>query len=78
VWGYPYESDEFEPVTTEGLRVHPALRPAAGAQPTEVEPTEYAWEGWDQPAFYERKKKSFDIMRESFRTGKRLEEPRTP
>jgi hypothetical protein len=78
VWGYPYESNEFEPVTTEGLRVYPALRPARGSQPTEVEPTEYAWEGWYQPAFYERKKKSFDIMRESFRTGKKLEEPRTP
>ena len=78
VWDYPYESDELEPVTTDGLRVYPALRPAEGAQPTEVEPIEYAWEGWDQPAFYERKKKSFDIMRESFRTGKQLEEPRTP
>lgn len=78
VWDYPYEADALEPVTTEGLRVYPALRPAKGSRPTEVEPTEYTWEGWDQPTFYERKKESFYILSESFRTGKRLEEPRTP
>ena len=79
VWDYPYEAAALEPVTTEGLRVYPALRPAKGSRPTEeVETTEYTWEGWDQPTFYERKKESFYILSESFRTGKQLEEPRIP
>jgi hypothetical protein len=78
VWDYPYDVDALVPVKTEGLRVYPALRPARDPQPTEVEPTEYTWEGWDQPTFYERKKKSFYILSESFRTGKQLEEPRIP
>lgn len=76
VWDYPYKADKIQPVTTEEVRVYPALRPSEGAQPTEVEPLEYAWEGWEQPTFYERKKKSFDILSEAFRNGKQLEVPR--
>jgi hypothetical protein len=79
VWDYPYEADQLDPVTTDGVRVYPALRPAEGSVETEeAEPLEYTWEGWDQPAFYERKKKSFDILSEDFRTGKQLQEPWTP
>lgn len=78
VWDYPYEAGEFRPVTSEGLRIYPALRPAGDPREQEIEALSYSWEDWEQPASHERKKKGFDTLSEAFRTGKQLEEPRTP
>ncbi len=77
VWNYLYETNKLEPVETEGLRVYPAVRPARRSQPSkEVEPLEYTWEGWNRPAFYERKKEGFETLRVAYANNKQLEEPR--
>jgi hypothetical protein len=40
-----------------------------------IEPLSYTWEGWEQPSFHERKKKSYEILSEAF---KNHNEVRTP
>jgi hypothetical protein len=66
VWDYPYEADALEPVKVEGVRVYPAVRLAGGTDQEEVEPLHYRWDGWNEPTFHERKKKSYAILREAF------------
>jgi hypothetical protein len=64
-------------VETEGLRVYPTTRPARRSPPSEeVEPLEYTWKGWNRPAFYERKKEGFEILRKAYANNKQLEESR--
>jgi hypothetical protein len=66
VWNYPYETGKLEPTRVEGIRVYPAVRAAGEMGQKEVESLDYGWDGWDEPAFYERKKKSFSILREAY------------
>lgn len=77
VWDNLYAAEEILPTETGSLRVYPALvdaegRPAAG--PTAIEPLSYEWDGWDEPNFHEREKKSYDILREAF-VDEELQDP---
>jgi hypothetical protein len=73
VWDYPYEADGVEAVRNENLRVYPAVRPGGGALPVDIDPLTYAWEGWEQPTYHERKKKSYAILSEAFKPHGRVE-----
>jgi len=66
VWDYPYETNGIEAVRSEELRVYPAVRAESETRPAEVEPLIYTWDGWNEPTFHERKKKSYTILREAF------------
>jgi hypothetical protein len=68
VWDYPYEADGVEAVRNENLRVYPVVRPRGGARAVNTDPLTYTWEGWEQPTYHERKKQSYAILREAFKT----------
>jgi hypothetical protein len=75
VWDYPYRADGIAPVSSDGLRVSPAVRSQGTTESVIIEPLSYTWEGWEQPSFHERKKKSYEILSEAF---KNHNEVRTP
>ncbi|MGD8192836.1 hypothetical protein ACQCN2_22990 [Brevibacillus ginsengisoli] len=62
---YPYKADGIESVATDGIRVEPfvQLGSAVSASP---EPVLYTWENWNQPTYHERKKQSYDILRDLY------------
>lgn len=66
VWDYPYEVEGIRAVKVDGLRVYPTVRNASQTSMQKVDPLGYAWEGWDEPTYHERKKKSYEAMREAF------------
>lgn len=67
VWDNLYEGGEVSPTTTDGIRVYPSLNGAATEEGgSEVTPTEYDWEGWDEPTYHERRKKSFPTVKQVF------------
>lgn len=68
VWKYPYQADVLTPIDTEGVSVSAALSQAGAAASGTVEPTarSYTWDAWDLPPYHERKKKSFDILKDAF------------
>jgi hypothetical protein len=74
VWDYPYETsaekDKLEAAAVDGLRVYPS----AGDEAGRIEPLGYIWDGWEDPNFYERKKKGFDILKEAY-SDKALRQP---
>jgi len=74
VWDYPYEAGKIEAVRNEDLRVYPAVQSAGNGQ-ISVEPLTYAWKGWDQPTYHERKKKSYTILSEVFEDHDRVKTP---
>lgn len=76
VWDYPYEADAIEPVETEEIRIYPAVT-SRGENQREVIPLFYTWSDWEEPAFHERKKKSFEILKQAYAEGKQLQEPPT-
>jgi hypothetical protein len=71
VWDYPYKAGKIEAVRDEDLRVYPAVQSAGNGQ-ISVEPLTYVWKGWDQPTYHERKKKSYTILSEVFKTHERV------
>ena len=76
VWNDLYEAEALEPVETDELRVYPAISSSEnGTQ--EIVPLRYTWDGWDDPSYRERKKKSFDILKQQYREDKKLVEPGT-
>ncbi|XEC95236.1 hypothetical protein AB6A23_01245 [Paenibacillus tarimensis] len=68
VWDYLYRAGGFKPVPTEGVRIMPVY--LSGARPSSVVEAAhqhlYQWESWTEPAYHERKKKSFYILRDAF------------
>ncbi len=75
VWNYPYRAGELEAVETDGLRIYPSTGSADGDGPQTITPLNYTWSDWDQPAFHERKKKSFGIMKAAYGEDRPLLEP---
>ena len=73
VWDYPYEANELKAVETDGLRIYPST--GSGGRTDEVIPLEYNWSGWNEPAFHERKKKSFGILKKAYGQNAQLVEP---
>lgn len=71
VWDYPFEADGLEAVEVPGLRIYPSLR-AARTPGGEVQRLDYFWSGWDQPAFHERRKKSFAPLRDLYAGRERV------
>lgn len=66
-WDNLYEEGDVSPTRTEGLRIYPTLNADPGKEDgSEVIPTEYDWEGWDEPTYHERKKKSYPMVKEAF------------
>jgi hypothetical protein len=71
VWDNLYEAGTVSPVETEGVRVYPILRSVSSSdspeEQAEVEPLDYAWQGWDDaPHYHERKKESYPLLRDAF------------
>lgn len=75
VWNYPYEADELEAVKTKELRIYPATDPSETEAPQAITPLRYTWSGWNEPAYHERRKESFEILKKAYRDDKRLIEP---
>ena len=76
VWNNLYEADETESVKTEGLRIYPGTG-ASGGDTQSVAPLHYSWSNWDEPAYHERRKKSFEILKRQYKNGDRLVQPST-
>lgn len=76
VWNNLYEAGKIEPVKTEELRIYPAVNSQRGENEG-IAPLDYTWSGWNDPAFHERKKKSFEILKKTYGKSNRLEEPPT-
>lgn len=75
VWDYPYKVNGIEAVRNEELRTYPTVRSEGETQPVDIEPLTYSWEGWDVPIYHERKRKSFEILREAFKAHDEVREP---
>lgn len=75
VWNYPYEAGKIEAAEVDGMRVYPTIRATGDRSETEVEPIGYIWDGWDQPSFHERKKKSYFELRETFKLHEQVKSP---
>ena len=78
VWDYPFKAEGLESVEVPGLRIYPTLRPAGSSEEEDVQRLDYFWSGWDDPAFYERKKESFPILREAYAGKEPAKEPSNP
>ncbi|OXM86277.1 hypothetical protein [Paenibacillus rigui] len=66
VWSYPYAAHGLVPTTSEGVRIEPFVE--SNGQPSNA-PSEsffYQWEPWDLPAYHERKKQSYEILRKAY------------
>ena len=74
VWDYPYEVDGIKSVEVDGLRVYPSVRNPGQTSPEEVEPLDYSWDGWEQPAYHERKKQSYEFLKREFEGHDRVAE----
>ena len=74
VLDYPFEADGLRSVEVPGLRIYPSLRPGGETAEEEVRRLDYFWDSWEDPAFYERKKKSFPILREAYAGREPVEE----
>lgn len=59
-WGNLYQYNKIQPIPSPGISIMPVLN-QSDAQPT---PLFYTWKNWDQPTYYERKKKSYFIMQQ--------------
>ena len=57
-------------VTAENGKVTQTLPKASNNQLHQTDTFLYSWKKWEEPAFYERLKKSYGIMKETFRTTK--------
>ncbi|WCN37835.1 hypothetical protein [Aneurinibacillus uraniidurans] len=57
-WGNLYKYNKIQPIPSPGISIMPVLN-QSDAQPS---PLFYTWKNWDQPNYYERKKKSYFIM----------------
>jgi L-fucose mutarotase/ribose pyranase (RbsD/FucU family) len=55
-------------VATEQGKVQQTFPKTTNNQLQHSEAFLYTWKKWEEPAFYERLKKSYGIMREAFRT----------
>jgi hypothetical protein len=75
VWDYPYETGSIQAAEVDGVRVYPNVRDPDQASQEEINPLGYSWEGWDQPTYHERKKKSYGAMREAFDTYDKVASP---
>jgi hypothetical protein len=75
VWNYPYKADELEAVKTDGLRIYPSAGSKKGDDPQAITPLDYTWSDWNDPAFHERKKKSFEIMKNAYGEDRPLLQP---
>jgi hypothetical protein len=75
VWDYPYEADGIKSVRADGLRVYPSVRNPGQTSPEEVEPLDYSWNGWEQPTYHERKKKSYEFLKGEFEGHDRVVTP---
>lgn len=75
VWDYPFEVNGIEAVRNDELRIYPTVRSEGGTQSVDVEPLSYSWEGWDVPIYHERKKKSYEILREAFNDYDEVRDP---
>ncbi|MGC5326113.1 hypothetical protein ACPW7N_11610 [Brevibacillus sp. SYSU BS000544] len=67
VWKYPYLAGGIEPVESIGIRIEPFLGQAGKALSSSIpEPLFYQWEKWDEPIYHERKKQSYEILRQVY------------
>ncbi len=66
VWDYPYKANEIKSVVADELRIYPSVRSSGNTAEKIVEPLDYSWDGWEQPNFHERKKKSYYILQDAF------------
>jgi hypothetical protein len=56
-------------VTTENGKVQQSFPNLTNNQLHQTDAFFYSWKKWEEPAFYERLKKSYGIMKEAFRTA---------
>jgi len=75
VLDYPFEADGLRSVEVPGLRVYPSLRTNGETNEEEVQRLDYIWDAWEEPAFYERKKRSFPVLREAYAGREPVLEP---
>ncbi|MGB8954845.1 MAG: S-layer homology domain-containing protein [Tumebacillaceae bacterium] len=66
VWNYPYQADKFENVTSPALIIEPFLGTTTGT------PLSYTWKQWDLPTYHERKKASYQILSDVYKSHKEL------
>ncbi|GGN93638.1 hypothetical protein [Saccharibacillus kuerlensis] len=69
VWDYLYKNDTITPIDSNGVSVSAVLSSASdSAASRSVTPSSrlYTWDGWDLPAYHEREKKSYAILKEAF------------
>ena len=62
VMGDLFSGMEILPVSTDGVRLGIARPGTADAVPMAL----YSWENWDMPAYHERLKRSYEILRDYF------------
>lgn len=68
VWDYPYKAGGIKPVSTTGVRVQPVLSANGTVTGGTAQPLSYTWEKWDLPTYHERKKASYFMVRDAFKT----------
>ncbi|QRG68999.1 hypothetical protein [Brevibacillus choshinensis] len=66
VWEYPYKAGALKPVATDGIKIEPFVQPVGSTVSPAIEPAFYQWEKWNEPTYHERKKQSFDILRDVY------------
>lgn len=66
VWKYPYGTDSVTPIDTNGISVSAVLSQAGSASKAAPKSRMYTWDAWDLPAYHERPKQSFDILKDAF------------
>lgn len=76
VWDYPYAADGIKSSEVDGVRIYPDTRPAGATAEETIEPFGYTWDGWEEPTYHERKKQSYNILREAFEGHERVRPPR--
>ncbi|MGN7763075.1 hypothetical protein ACTJKB_16615 [Paenibacillus sp. 22594] len=66
VWRYPYVADGIVATTSEGVKVEPFVESKGQSSFAQSEPVFYQWDSWDEPTSHERKKQSFEILRQAY------------
>jgi|GEM_PF-221707 len=66
VWKYPYDGNEIDPTTVQGVSVEPVISSNGKSARTSTKPLFYQWKTWDEPTYHERKKHSFEIVRKVY------------
>ncbi|BAU27794.1 hypothetical protein DFP93_10978 [Aneurinibacillus soli] len=65
-WGNLYTYNKIQPIPSPGISIMPVLN-QSDAQPNLLF---YTWKNWDQPNYYERKKKSYFILQNEMKKYK--------